>query len=195
MDLSDQEWEVVLDVCSRRQLLPVLDSAYQGFASGDLVRDAHAIRLFAEKFKGASFVTQSFAKNMGLYGERIGMVHAICSTPEEAEAVLSQLKIVARRMYSNPPLHGARIVARVLGNEENKRQWQEELQSVSERIKNMRKLLRSGLEQKGTPGTWNHITDQIGMFSYTGLTGEGRRLVAVMVITTMRCGTLLHSVG
>lgn len=172
VDLSETEWEGVLGVCSHRQLLPIIDSAYQGFASGDLVRDAFAIRLFADRFKGASIITQSFAKNMGLYGERIGMMHAVCSTPEEAEAVLSQLKIVARRMYSSPPIHGARIVARVLGHEGYRRQWEAELQAVSERIKKTRELLRSGLEQKGTPGTWNHITEQIGMFSYTGLTAD-----------------------
>lgn len=181
VDLCEEEWRGVLKVCCSRQLLPIIDSAYQGFASGDLVRDAFAIRLFTEEFKGGFFVTQSFAKNMGLYGERIGMVHAICSMPEEAEAVLSQLKIVARRMYSSPPLHGARIVARVLGNERNRQQWQEELKSVSERIKQTRQLLRNGLEQKQAPGSWEHITDQIGMFSYTGLTRERQALLAVCI--------------
>ncbi|OEH79217.1 hypothetical protein cyc_01530 [Cyclospora cayetanensis] len=172
VDLSVSQWESILSVCESRQLLPVLDSAYQGFASGDLSRDAFSVRLFATKFQGVLFVTQSFAKNLGLYGERVGMLHAICGSPKEAEAVLSQIKIVARRCYSSPPLQGARIVARVLGDEQLRRQWEEELKLVAERIKDMRRLLRKGLEQKGTPGQWNHITDQIGMFSYTGLTKE-----------------------
>lgn len=172
VDLSKDQWHKVVELCARREFLPVVDSAYQGFASGDLVDDSFALRLFANKFKGASFITQSFAKNMGLYGERVGMVHAICASSEEAKAVLSQLKIVARRMYSNPPLHGGRIVARVLGNKQNKEMWLQELKAVSARIKKQRTLLREGLERQNTPGCWKHITDQIGMFSYTGLTRE-----------------------
>ena len=170
VDLNEEQWLSVLSVCGERQLLPVLDSAYQGFASGDLQRDAFSARLFVERFCGAFFVTQSFAKNLGLYGERVGMVHAVCASPKEAEAVLSQIKIVARRAYSNPPLHGARILARVLRCKELRRQWEEELHAVACRIKRVRGLLREGLEKKKTPGPWHHITDQIGMFSYTGLT-------------------------
>ncbi|CDJ46758.1 aspartate aminotransferase, putative [Eimeria brunetti] len=173
VDLRMDQWSRVVQVCEARQLLPVLDSAYQGFASGDLTLDASSARLWARgPFGGPFFVTQSFAKNLGLYGERIGMVHAICTSKTEAEAVLSQLKIVARRAYSNPPLHGARLLARVLGAPALRRQWEEELKGVASRIQRVRRLLREGLEKKETPGPWSHITEQIGMFSYTGLTKE-----------------------
>ncbi|KAL8274629.1 hypothetical protein Esti_001458 [Eimeria stiedai] len=172
VDITEAQWAEVLKVCDRRHLLPVIDLAYQGFATGDLERDALAVRMFADKFSGAFFVAQSFAKNLGLYGERIGMLHAVCATPGEADAVLSQLKVVARRMYSSPPLHGARILARILSSEERVQQWQAQLRCVAERIKRARELLRNGLEKKKTPGSWHHITDQIGMFSFTGLSRE-----------------------
>ncbi|KAL8437996.1 hypothetical protein ACSSS7_000566 [Eimeria intestinalis] len=172
VDLTESQWAEVVKVCDRRRFLPVIDLAYQGFASGDLERDAMAVRMFAERFKGAFFVAQSFAKNLGLYGERIGMLHAVCATPGEAEAVLSQLKVVARRMYSSPPIHGARIVARILGCQERMQQWKQQLKCVAGRIERARKLLRTGLEKKETPGSWRHITDQIGMFSFTGLSSE-----------------------
>ncbi len=115
------------------------------------------------------FVCQSFAKNLGLYGERIGMVHAVCSSEERANAVLSQMKMVIRPMYSSPPIHGAQIVTKILSSEALYKQWCAELKLMADRILEVRTGLRKGLEEKGTPGTWNHITDQIGMFSFTGM--------------------------
>jgi len=108
-------------------------------------------------------------KNFGLYGERIGAVHVMCNNKDRADAVLSQLKMVIRPMYSSPPRHGAAIVLRILTSPELRAQWVAELKSMSVRIDEMRTLLRNAIEAKGVPGTWNHITDQIGMFSYTGL--------------------------
>jgi aspartate aminotransferase len=115
-------------------------------------------------------VAQSFAKNFGLYGERIGYIHVRCLSTEAATAVLSQLKILIRQAYSSPPRHGAAIVYRILSSPELKEQWLGELKFMSDRILSMRAALKKAIEAKGTPGTWNHITDQIGMFSYTGLT-------------------------
>lgn len=172
MDLTNSQWQEVLKVCVSRRLIPVLDSAYQGFASGNLDADAFSIRLFASTFPLPFFVTQSFAKNLGLYGERIGMVHAVCQKSSEVEAVLSQLRVIARRTYSSPPVHGALLLEAVLKCPVKMKLWKDELKCVSGRIQEMRKLLREGLERKGTPGTWNHITDQIGMFSFTGLTSK-----------------------
>ena len=107
---------------------------------------------------------------MGLYAERVGALHIMTSSKEEAGRVLSQANIIIRRMYSNPPCHGARIVARVLGDKHTFAAWYEELKEVAGRIIKMRSLLRAELENLGTPGSWEHITKQIGMFSFTGLT-------------------------
>merc|ERR1719189_842805 len=100
------------------------------------------------------------------------MLHVVCNTADESKAVLSQLKMVIRPMYSSPPIHGAHLVAKVLGDEAKLEAWKVELKGMADRILEVRELLRKGLEAKGTPGTWNHITDQIGMFSFTGLSPE-----------------------
>mmetsp|Transcript_619 Transcript_619/g.1228 ORF Transcript_619/g.1228 Transcript_619/m.1228 type:complete len:210 (+) Transcript_619:1-630(+) len=173
-----------------RQLVPLMDSAYQGYASGSLDKDAFAIRLFVS-LGFELFLCQSFAKNLGLYGERIGMLHVVCNTKDQAEAVLSQLKLVIRPMYSSPPKHGAEIVQKILGNEGRFQAWQQELSSMASRILEVRHALRKGLEQKGTPGTWNHITDQIGMFSFTGLTtAQCERLITVHHIYLLKSGRI-----
>eukprot|EP00413_Alexandrium_margalefii_P015319 CAMPEP_0204532074 /NCGR_PEP_ID=MMETSP0661-20131031/11527_1 /ASSEMBLY_ACC=CAM_ASM_000606 /TAXON_ID=109239 /ORGANISM="Alexandrium margalefi, Strain AMGDE01CS-322" /LENGTH=407 /DNA_ID=CAMNT_0051538289 /DNA_START=62 /DNA_END=1285 /DNA_ORIENTATION=+ len=169
VDPTEEQWKQIMEVMTERKLFPLMDSAYQGYASGSLDKDAFAIRLFlAAGFE--MMMCQSFAKNLGLYGERIGMLHVVCGSTEAATAVLSQLKLVIRPMYSSPPKHGAELVVKILGTEARFKAWQEELTGMANRILEVRSLLRSGLEKKGTPGTWNHITDQIGMFSFTGLT-------------------------
>lgn len=152
----------------KRDLIPFFDTAYQGFASGCLERDAFAIRHFLE-LGFQMLVSQSYAKNMGLYGERVGALHVVCLNTKTAENVLSQLKLIIRPMYSNPPMHGALIVQKILSKPEYYSKWKEELSLVSSRIIQVRKLLRDELERLNTPGNWEHITNQIGMFSYTGL--------------------------
>lgn len=169
VDLSEAQWRELAALMKERSLIPLMDSAYQGYASGDLDKDAFAVRLF-ESMGFEMFMCQSFAKNLGLYGERIGMLHVICATVEHQKAVLSQLKMVVRPMYSSPPKHGAHLVMKVLGDAARFGRWKAELKAMADRILEVRKMLREGLEKKGTPGTWNHITDQIGMFSFTGLT-------------------------
>merc|ERR1712194_122219 len=116
------------------------------------------------------FLCQSFAKNLGLYGERMGMVHVLCSSPEEAARVLSQIKLVIRPMYSSPPLHGALLVSKILNDEKLYADWVSQLRQMAERIAFVRSGLQTRLEEKKTPGSWGHITKQIGMFSFTGLT-------------------------
>lgn len=115
-------------------------------------------------------ISQSFAKIMGLYGERTGALHVVCKDKNTAARVLSQVKILIRVNYSSPPRHGARIAAMILNEPTLRQQWLDELVVVTDRITKMRNLLRSTLEKIGAKGTWNHVTDQIGMFSFTGLT-------------------------
>lgn len=169
VDPTEEQWRIILEVMKEKKLLCFMDIAYQGYATGSLEKDAYATRLFVNS--GVEmFVCQSFAKNLGLYGERIGMLHVVCDTPGQAKNVLSQLKMEIRPMYSSPPKHGAELVMKILGDEARFKAWELELTSMADRIQEVRLLLRKGLEEKGTPGTWNHITDQIGMFSFTGLT-------------------------
>lgn len=153
----------------KNSLIPFFDSAYQGFATGDLEKDAWPIRYFLEQgFQ--MLISQSFAKNMGLYGERIGALHIVAESKDTSDKVLSQLKVIIRKKYSSPPLHGALIAQTILNDQKLFNSWRDELQNiVASRIIDMRKALRGELERLNTPGTWNHITDQIGMFSYTGL--------------------------
>lgn len=137
---------------------PFFDSAYQGFASGDFVRDARAISLFVEDGHKVA-VSQSYAKNMGLYGQRVGCLSVLCASAAEARAVESQLKLIARPMYSNPPMHGAVLAATILGDPALRAQWFREVKTMADRIILMRKLLRDALETGGT-GPWKHVTHQ-----------------------------------
>jgi len=114
-------------------------------------------------------LAQSFAKNMGLYGERCGAFSVVCSSTDEKQKVDSQLKILVRPMYSNPPIHGARIAAEVLNNAKLNDQWLMEVKGMAGRIIKMRALLKENLEKLGSQRDWSHITSQIGMFAYTGL--------------------------
>jgi len=168
VDPTKKQWAEIADAMRELQLVPFFDCAYQGFATGDLDADAYAVRLFESQ--GFEFLlAQSYAKNLGLYGERAGCASVICKNPEAAKACFSQLCGVIRPMYSNPPAHGARIVKKVLGNAENFAAWKVEMGAMSKRISDMRAALRAKVEELKTPGSWNHITDQIGMFTFTGL--------------------------
>eukprot|EP01104_Vermistella_antarctica_P010689 TRINITY_DN2867_c0_g1_i2.p1 TRINITY_DN2867_c0_g1~~TRINITY_DN2867_c0_g1_i2.p1 ORF type:complete len:418 (-),score=85.35 TRINITY_DN2867_c0_g1_i2:887-2098(-) len=169
VDPTHEQWKELADIVEARGLIPLFDSAYQGFASGDLDTDAFGIRAFAERGLEL-FVCQSFAKNLGLYGERIGCIHVVCADTERKEAVLSQLKRIARGAYSSPPRHGAQIVAAVLNDEATFNQWKKELLGMANRIHEMRDALKAAFIANETPGNWDHITNQIGMFTYTGLT-------------------------
>jgi aspartate/tyrosine/aromatic aminotransferase len=168
VDPTQEQWQKIKDVCQKKMHLCWFDNAYQGYATGDLDKDGYATRLFAEADLPL-FVSQSFAKNFGLYGERAGTLSITCCSADAVTNVLSQLDILIRNIYSNPPKHGANIVKLVLQNPELEKEWRQELLDMSLRIQDMRKELRDELERLGTPGSWKHVTDQIGMFSFTGL--------------------------
>lgn len=142
----------------------------QGFASGDLDRDASSVRRFVERgFE--MLVSQSYSKNLGLYSERVGALNAVLATPAVASRVKSQLKRLARAMYSNPPVHGARIVAAVVGDPQLFGEWKGEMEMMAGRILKVRRELYQFLADKDRGGKdWSFVKKQIGMFSFTGLT-------------------------
>jgi len=169
VDPTPEQWKEIAKVVEERKLFPLLDSAYQGFASGDLDRDAWAVRYFVER--GFELICcQSFAKNFGLYNERVGNLTLVTKNPGNLSKVLSQITLLIRGMYSNPPSHGARIVATALSDPSLFDEWRVCIKTMSDRIRLMRAGLKERLVALGTPGTWDHIVNQIGMFSYTGLT-------------------------
>jgi aspartate aminotransferase len=138
--------------------------AYQGFASGSTTKDAFALRHFVAQGHQVA-LCQSFAKNMGLYGERVGAFSLTTTNPEEKARVNSQLKMIIRPMYSNPPLHGARIANTILSTQELYTQWESEVKGMADRIIGMREKLYNALTHDlKTPGEWSHIKSQIGMF-------------------------------
>ncbi|KAL7405397.1 hypothetical protein ABVT39_000035 [Epinephelus coioides] len=162
------DFKGALDDISKKKLLVFFDMAYQGFASGDIDRDAWAVRYFIEQGHNI-LLSQSFAKNMGLYGERVGGFTVVCTDAEEAKRVESQLKILIRPIYSNPPMNGARIAATILNTPDLRTLWLEEVHGMANRIIKMREMLVSGLKKEGSTHNWQHVIDQIGMFCFTGL--------------------------
>lgn len=147
------------------------DMAYQGFASGNADKDAFAPRHFVKEGHNIA-LCQSFAKNMGLYGERVGAFSLVCESAEEKKRVESQIKILVRPFYSNPPIHGARVASAIMNDPALNQQWLGEVKGMADRIIEMRSLLRTNLEKLGSKHDWSHITSQIGMFAYTGLKPE-----------------------
>ena len=166
-DISPAQWAQVVAAVKSRGLVAFLDMAYQGFGDG-IAEDGAVIAQFLDA--GLDFfVSTSFSKSFSLYGERVGALSVVCAGKEEAVRVLSQLKIVIRTNYSNPPTHGAQIVATVLTTPALRAMWEEELAGMRVRIKEMRKLLQDRLVASGTKQDFSFITRQKGMFSYTGL--------------------------
>ncbi|KAL2643080.1 hypothetical protein R1flu_010667 [Riccia fluitans] len=169
VDPTQEQWEGIRRVIrEEKHLLPFFDSAYQGFASGSLDTDAWAVRQFVND-GGEVFLAQSYAKNMGLYGERVGALSAIVKGADVATRVESQLKLVIRPMYSSPPTHGAAIVSLILADKDLYEEWKVELKGMADRIISMRHQLFDALKERKTPGNWDHILNQIGMFTFTGL--------------------------
>lgn len=168
VDPTEDQWKTIADTCERRKLFPFFDCAYQGFASGDLEKDAWATRYFVERgFEMC--IAQSFAKNFGLYGERAGAFHFISKSADAAKRVSSQLAVLQRSEISNPPAFPARITSLVLNDPALFKQWTVELKGMADRIISMREELHKQLLELKTPGNWDHIITQIGMFSFTGL--------------------------
>ncbi len=167
-DITTAQWDAVIEAVKARQLVPFLDMAYQGFGDG-IAEDGAVVGRFAAA--GIDFfVSTSFSKSFSLYGERVGALSVVCESKEEAARVLSQLKIVIRTNYSNPPTHGAQVVATVLSTPALRQQWEQELAGMRNRIKAMRTALVEKLKAAGVKQDLSFITTQRGMFSYSGLT-------------------------
>jgi aromatic-amino-acid transaminase len=170
VDLSTADWNNVLQVVKAKGHVPFLDMAYQGFGDG-IDEDAAAVRLFAES--GLTFfVSSSFSKSFSLYGERVGALSIVSESKEESARVLSQVKRVIRTNYSNPPTHGASIVAAVLNSPQLRAQWEEELAEMRLRIRGMRTQMVDLLTEKAPQRDFSFVGRQRGMFSYSGLTTE-----------------------
>ena len=170
VDLSLDDWQAVLDVVREREHVPFLDIAYQGFGDG-IEQDAAAVRLFADS--GLNFlVSSSFSKSFSLYGERVGALSIVTNSKEEAGRVLSQAKRVIRTNYSNPPTHGATVVASVLNSVELRAMWEQELGEMRERIRDMRMAMVTQLADLDAKRDFSFVAQQRGMFSYSGLSAE-----------------------
>ncbi|KAG7194887.1 Aspartate aminotransferase, mitochondrial [Scheffersomyces spartinae] len=174
MDLTPEQWEVVLEIIQQKKLYPLIDMAYQGFASGNPYKDIGLIRrinqLVVEGKIPSYSLCQSFAKNMGLYGERTGSISIVTESPEQSKAIDSQLKKLIRPMYSSPPIHGSKIVETIFSNPELLESWLGDLDQVVGRLNTVRDKLYQKLDK--TNYNWDHLTKQRGMFVYTGLSKE-----------------------
>lgn len=200
VDPSQEQWKTISEIMKRRHLFPLIDIAYQGFVTGDPDEDAWAVRHFvSEGFE--ALIAQSFAKNFGLYNERCGNLCVVTTDNDTAERIRSQLKAIIRPMWSNPPNHGARIVATILNNPALTTEWRETLKSMAGRILECRKLLYDKLRDLGTPGTWEHVVNQKGMFGFTGLNVKQVEFLAknyhIYLLNSGRvniCGITTHNV-
>nr|WP_317199816.1 amino acid aminotransferase [uncultured Psychrobacter sp.] len=170
VDLTREQWDTLLNVIQEQELIPFMDIAYQGFGE-DMDSDAYAIRK-AVDMGLPLFVSNSFSKNLSLYGERVGGLSVVCPTPDEAERVFGQLAFTVRRIYSSPPSHGGHIVDIVMNDDALHEQWVGEVYAMRDRIKSMRLKLKSVLETNVPSRNFDYLTDQNGMFSFTGLTPE-----------------------
>ena len=169
-DINAAQWDQVVNAIKANNLVAFLDMAYQGFGHG-IAEDGAVIGKFVASGMDF-FVSTSFSKSFSLYGERVGGLSVLCANKAEADRVLSQLKIVIRTNYSNPPTHGGAVVAAVLNNPELRALWEKELGEMRQRIKLMRSKLVEGLKAAGVKQNMDFIIEQIGMFSYSGLSKD-----------------------
>ncbi|KPN72674.1 amino acid aminotransferase [Neisseria sp. 83E34] len=170
VDLTHAQWDALLEVVQMRKLIPFMDIAYQGFGE-NLTDDAYAIRK-AVAMGLPLFVSNSFSKNLSLYGERVGGLSVVCPTEEEAQLVFGQLKFTVRRIYSSPPAHGGYVTADVMNSPELFSQWEGEVYAMRDRIRAMRRKLYDVLVNKVPEKNFDYFIKQRGMFSYTGLSPE-----------------------
>ena len=215
VDPTAEQWQEIAQLVQERGLVPVIDSAYQGFASGDLETDAAGVRALMATPGLEMFVCQSFAKNMGMYGERVGAFSMICNNAATAEKVRQQLKRAVRLTYSSPPRHGAAVAYKILSEPARREVWRLEVAEMAQRLRDMRVALSAALEEVACPpptGTrltsWSHVLSQRGMFTYTGLTSaqvdalrerfhiympqDGRISMASLTVST--CGVLARAI-
>ncbi len=170
VDLTKEQWDKVLNLVQEKGLVPFMDIAYQGFGE-DMASDVYAIRK-AVDMGLPLFVSNSFSKNLSLYGERVGGLSVVCPTEDEANRVFGQLKFGVRRIYSSPPSHGGHVVDIVMNDDALNAKWVEEVYAMRDRIQQMRAQLRAVLESKVEGRDFSYLTTQKGMFSFTGLTPE-----------------------
>lgn len=170
VDLDREQWDIVLDIIKDKKLIAFMDIAYQGFGD-DMDSDAYAIRRAVELGLPV-FVSNSFSKNLSLYGERVGGLSVVAPSADEAERVLGQLKFTVRRIYSNPPSHGGAVVDIVMNDDELFNQWVGEVYEMRDRIRTMRQKLQDTLSAKLPERDFSYFTKQRGMFSFTGLNAE-----------------------
>lgn len=170
MDLSFEQWQILSDLIKKQQIFPFFDFAYQGFGSG-IEEDARPIRYFVDQGHEL-MVAQSFSKNFGLYGERVGVISFVTQRKEIAEKILSKIKLIIRESYSNPPLHGAKIVAAILKSPAFKAEWIEEVRNMRDRVNEMRQRMTAELINKASHQDFSFLSRQKGMFSFSGLNKE-----------------------
>lgn len=168
VDPTPEQWERIAEVVAARQLLPIVDFAYQGFGSS-IDEDAVGVQKLLAKVPELA-ICSSFSKNFGLYNERCGALTLVCKSKEEAQATQSQVKVCIRANYSNPPAHGGAIVTTILGNAELRAAWEKEVDGMRQRIAQMRESFVRALREAGVPGDFSFIARQKGMFSFSGLT-------------------------
>jgi len=190
MDPTPEQWKRIATVVREKKIFPFFDCAYQGFASGDLDKDAASLRMFVDE--GFELLAaQSFSKNFGLYNERVGNLLFIVKQVDELAKVRSQLVTIVRETWSNPPSHGARIVATILNNSQLMHEWKETVRGMAQRIQTMRQLLFQKLKALGTPGTWDHLVQQSGLFAFTGLSShQAEYMIKEYHIYLMRDGRI-----
>ncbi|ODQ81105.1 hypothetical protein BABINDRAFT_160511 [Babjeviella inositovora NRRL Y-12698] len=177
LDATSEQWDQILEVITKRELFPIVDMAYQGFATGDPIKDLGIVIHKMTKMhyenpeKLPSFaLCQSFAKNMGLYGERTGSVFLVHESPEFISKITSQLKALVRPMYSSPPCHGSKIVEVILNDEKLYKSWLGDVAKITNRLNEVRSGLYDNLDH--SLRNWDHLKRQKGMFSYTGLSKD-----------------------
>ena len=171
VDLPLEYWEFIGKAAARQGFLVLVDFAYQGFASG-LEEDAAGLRRLLE-FAPELIVCSSYSKNFGLYSERVGALTLVAQSSEDASNAQSQLKLCVRSNYSNPPRHGASVVAHVLGDPELRKLWEQEVGEMRDRINGLRKAFVTTMRDLKAPVAFDFIQDQRGMFSFSGL-GESQ---------------------
>ncbi|MEH0690564.1 aspartate/tyrosine/aromatic aminotransferase [Vibrio cholerae] len=170
IDPTLEEWETLAKLVAEKQLLPLFDFAYQGFAKG-VEEDAEGLRIFAQ-YNKEILVASSFSKNFGLYNERVGAFTLVAQTEQIAETAFSQVKAIIRSIYSNPPAHGSAVVTHILGNAELRAEWEAEVKEMRDRIQAMRELFVATLKEQGVDADFSFIERQNGMFSFSGLSKE-----------------------
>jgi aspartate aminotransferase len=170
IDPTAEQWKTLAEMSLAKGWLPLFDFAYQGFARG-LEEDAEGLRIFAAGHKEL-LVASSYSKNFGLYNERVGAFTLVATDADTADRSFSQVKSVIRANYSNPPAHGASVVATILSNDALRTMWEQELTDMRQRIHRMRQLFVNTLQEKGANRDFSFIINQNGMFSFSGLTKE-----------------------